>query len=196
MYFSKILTVSLLLIAAIFATILISGCTQNNPAFCAQNSNCNSKIGSERNQCFRDLAREQKDSNLCECAGELKGVCYRYIAIFITKDATLCDKIPNWSIGASKEECKDSVSFALIPETKEECIAQGGVWDKIGMRPIESCNIPTSDGGEICTSSYQCEGKCIGEDATSTSGKCSEWKIIVGCNAFVENGHTDVICAE
>lgn len=173
--------------------------TSYPPQFGCEKTNmndCNSKVGSERNKCFRDLAIEKKDSTLCENTGELKGVCYRYIAIFITKDVALCNKIPDGSIGASKEECVKSVSFQLIPATKEDCIKQGGLWNKIGIRPTESCNIPTSDAGKICIDSSQCESSCIGENKDSSSGKCSEWKIVVGCYAFVEDGKADVICAD
>lgn len=169
------------------------------PQFGCEKTNmddCNSKAGSERNKCFRDLAIEKKDSSLCENAGELKGVCYRHIAIFITKDATLCDKIPDGSIGASKEECARSVSFQLIPATKEDCIKQGGLWGQIGIKPTASCNTPTSDAGKICTDSNQCGGSCIGENKDSSSGKCSEWKIVVGCRTFIEDGKANTICAD
>ena len=157
---------------------------------------CEQKVRNERNQCFRDLAITRKDSSLCENAGELKGVCLRYIAIFIKKDLNLCEKIPSGSLGASKEECRKTILFQL-PETREACREQGGAWGRIGARPVEQCNLRTSDSGKACTDSSQCESACIGESISSTVGKCSEWRITVGCRAILQNGRVPgILCAD
>ncbi len=154
--------------------------------------------------------------------------------------------------------CVQEGTNGIIPKTEGECIKQGGVWEKIGMRNIEQCNLPTSDAGKACNDSDQCEGTCIAENVqyvskcsdttlstdggkecdsdtdcegtcynfkcsmdkytsdggkecsednecegwcsrfypVETTGKCSEWKILVGCYSYVEDGKANTICAD
>lgn len=42
-----------------------------------------------------------------------------------------------------------------------ECVAAGGTWGPHGMMGHESCDRPTRDAGQRCTSDADCEGPCI-----------------------------------
>ena len=69
-------------------------------------------------------------------------------------------------------------------------------------------NLPTSDAGKECSSSEECEGSCIaelsGEDwekaiegAVYIKGNCTSRRIIVGCQAFVEDGKVNgILCID
>lgn len=116
-----------------------------------QIADCERKTGSERNQCFRDLAIERKDENLCEKINpeEVKNCIYSI----------------RWDTKLSK-----------IPKTKSGCLAQNGSWGSRGLwNPTERCNPRTSDGKKSCTDYTQCEGSCIAEAVSSTLGMCSEY---------------------
>ena len=79
---------------------------------------------------------------------------------------------------------------------KQECESKGGVWATIGLDQIPQCNLPTSDGGKICTDSNQCESVCIGEDESSINGKCADFQIVVGCHARIEHGQAQMLCVD
>jgi hypothetical protein len=93
-----------------------------------------------------------------------------------------------------------------IPKDKETCLAMGGRWGRIGLAPREECNLPTGDGGKVCTDTHECEGMCLAELSPAerdqivknkvplaTQGKCTSWKIVVGCIARIENGKVGTI---
>lgn len=71
---------------------------------------------------------------------------------------------------------------------KDDCLKRNGMWVKQGLSGEKNCNLPASDAGKICTSSDQCQGRCIGESVAVTSGKCSDYQKVFGCHPFVENG--------
>lgn len=95
-----------------------------------------------------------------------------------------------------------------IPKDEISCASASGVWKKIGIRPKEECNLPTTDGGKICSGSNQCEGICLADISTEqiragikgkpfkTTGKCSDWVTVVGCKAYVEDGWASVVCMD
>lgn len=96
-----------------------------------------------------------------------------------------------------------------FPADKESCEALGGKWGRIGAYPEEECNLPTSDAGKECSGYDECEGSCLAdlsEDEQSkvaqgivvyTKGKCSAWKITVGCLTLVEEGKVSgIICID
>ncbi len=96
-----------------------------------------------------------------------------------------------------------------IPQNEADCIEAGGRWGNIGLATYESCNLPTSDGGKICSDRSECESECIAEltseqkemvqndDYIETTGKCYEYQTVVGCRAFVEDGKvTYIICID
>lgn len=95
-----------------------------------------------------------------------------------------------------------------VPKDKESCLAKGGVWKKLGPRPIEECNLPTKDAGKICSNGSECESICQAEISREqlqkgmrgqmfkTKGKCSSWVKILGCRGYVNHGWATVICAD
>ncbi len=78
----------------------------------------------------------------------------------------------------------------VTPQTVEDCTAMSGTWGKIGTRSYEQCNIHTTDAGKRCSDSDDCQGMCVNNDPLSVQGKCSDLRIVVGCQSFVENGKT------
>jgi len=94
------------------------------------------------------------------------------------------------------------------PSDRESCEALGGQWGRLGLAPEEECNLPTSDAGKVCSDWDDCEGACIAELSQDdldnapevvvyTEGKCSAWRIIVGCHAFVEDGRVHgILCVD
>ena len=91
----------------------------------------------------------------------------------------------------------DKTKLPPLPETKEACLAQGGKWGRLGISEFEKCNLKTSDAGKICNDSSQCEGSCLGNSTYSKSGKCSDWRITVGCYYFIYDGKVDgMLCAD
>ncbi len=101
-------------------------------------------------------------------------------------------------------------SVVAIPKDKATCEAQGGRWGRIGLSPVESCNLPTSDAGTVCSDSSECESLCIadlsqadrdrlmrGKVTIETTGKCAPWRIVVGCIPRVEEGKvTGLLCID
>jgi len=96
-----------------------------------------------------------------------------------------------------------------LPKTKEDCILQGGVWKKLGPDPFESCNIKAADRGTICTDNSECEGWCqadltkdelrkgmSGKLRSKGRGRCSVWRVELGCFANLKNGQISVLCID
>jgi hypothetical protein len=95
-----------------------------------------------------------------------------------------------------------------VPKDKVSCEGKGGVWKKIGIRPAEECNLPTTDAGKVCSGSNECEGVCIAELSNDdlrrgmkgalikTTGKCSSVIKVVGCKGYVYRGWASVVCAD
>ena len=75
-----------------------------------------------------------------------------------------------------------------IPDNQQECESLGGKWGRPGIALNESCNLPTSDGGKWCTDMRQCEGACLAENEDSIFGKCTSWKMTVGCVNEMNDG--------
>ncbi|MCX6745658.1 MAG: hypothetical protein NTX00_01410 [Candidatus Parcubacteria bacterium] len=92
-----------------------------------------------------------------------------------------------------------------MPADKKTCEALGGNWGKIGLSPIEQCNLPTKDAEKKCTDSSDCQGSCIAEKSGvdwekdfrgNIIGKCTAWKITLGCQDFVNDGKVRIICVD
>lgn len=97
-----------------------------------------------------------------------------------------------------------------IPQDQATCLAQGGKWGRIGLAPKEQCNLPAPDAGQVCNDSSECTGLCLADLSAEekerltrqrtpipTSGKCSNWVIVVGCIAVVENGQVrGIVCRD
>ncbi len=66
----------------------------------------------------------------------------------------------------------------------------------------------TSDGGKECSGPEECEGDCIAELSQEdqekanqgvlyTKGKCTSWKVTVGCQALVREGKVQgILCVD
>jgi len=99
-----------------------------------------------------------------------------------------------------------AITVALAPRFL--CEAKGGWWGSLGLSPVPQCNLPTSDAGKECSDSGECEGACIvelssddvarvkGGEIIHAKGRCSAWRIIVGCYAFVEDGVVVLMCID
>lgn len=93
------------------------------------------------------------------------------------------------------------IAAPLVPRLY--CEARGGHWNV-----FRQCIPPTSDGGKACSSSSECEGSCITElspedlarvkngETVHAMGKCSAFKVVVGCLPLVENGTVRIICVD
>ena len=92
---------------------------------------------------------------------------------------------------ATKTECENAViarNTYIFPKTETDCIAQGGVWNKNDFSPRYWCVLKTTDSGKTCSDSNQCEGFCLADNETATSGKCSELIAPTGCFSPMKNG--------
>lgn len=146
----------ILKIISVIVVILLTGAIGYFVLVNKRVADCERKTGSKRNQCFRDLAIERKDENLCTKINP--------------EEVKNCISTIQWDIKLSK-----------VPKTKSECLAQKGRWGRSGpWNPTERCNPRTSDGRKTCTDYTQCEGSCIAETASSTLGKCSEYLLQKG----------------
>ena len=95
-----------------------------------------------------------------------------------------------------------------IPKDRVSCEAAGGRWGRIGISPREACNLPASDGGADCSDGSECEGACLAEltpqqmeslrkgGSVEAAGKCTPWRITVGCQARVEDGKARMLCVD
>jgi hypothetical protein len=95
-----------------------------------------------------------------------------------------------------------------LPKTKEACEDTGGIWNKLGPDPFETCNRKTIDRGNICYDNKECEGQCqanLTKEELSQgmrgktfrkNGQCSVYVVELGCRGLVENGIVKVLCMD
>lgn len=98
------------------------------------------------------------------------------------------------------------------------CIERGGKWVILGSMGEPDCISPTTDGGNKCANSFQCQSICIarGQNVQSLPpelpfpdlvtpdpatkeilyGTCSEWTVNFGCVTQVEDGRIVVACRD
>ncbi len=76
-----------------------------------------------------------------------------------------------------------------------ECEACRGVWGRHGITQREGCICRTSDAGKECRDGADCEGRCVFERFEEVApglgvpvGRCSELRILFGCNAIIGDG--------
>jgi hypothetical protein len=79
--------------------------------------------------------------------------------------------------------------------SKEECLALGGTWGPQGMLQLDMCDLPTTDAGQPCNDSSQCEGMCLAGD-TPEVGACSPTTLNFGCFPIMEGGQQLTICVD
>ena len=105
------------------------------------------------------------------------------------------------------------------PQSPEECEQLGGRWEVLGFSG-PGCNLPSSDGGKVCSAHGDCESLCLADDSVmkdspdggkvpdhfridqinaqgeALEGVCSMWKSDFGCHAVIEKGKIVVICID
>jgi len=111
-------------------------------------------------------------------------------------------------------------TFLPLPTPDPTCIAQGGRWESLGFKGY-GCNMPTTDGGNFCTSSNMCEGACLADNLDElyrdggwglllpdtkrinelnargeVVGTCSSWHTNFGCHIFVQQGQYVEMCLD
>lgn len=87
------------------------------------------------------------------------------------------------------------------PQNQADCERLGGKWGKIGIFPKKICNLPTKDANKVCNDFSECEGTCMAELSKdqiektwrsrvtiNASGKCTPWRLTVGCYPRVHDG--------
>ncbi|PIY69134.1 hypothetical protein COY90_02225 [Candidatus Roizmanbacteria bacterium CG_4_10_14_0_8_um_filter_39_9] len=133
------------------------------------------------------LLRGNEDTWLCE-----KGEWVKHGNPSFPKPLVLCD----------------GKGVQALPHNKDDCLKMGGVWEKQGPEPFETCDIKTKDGGRGCSDISQCEGTCmvkLSDDEFSggmrgktfkKNGACSLWRVTLGCFGMVKQGKMSVICVD
>jgi hypothetical protein len=106
------------------------------------------------------------------------------------------------------------------PDTYAACLKDGGRWEVLGFSG-PGCNLPTTDGGQPCKDSRECESACLADpnevkvedefgqlipDAErlvelnalegDRVGACSPWRDNFGCQVWVERGRFVEICVD
>ena len=126
------------------------------------------------------------------------------------EDSWICDKevwIKHGSPSYPQPEnpCGKKIK---LPKNIGDCLKAGGVWKKLGPDPFETCNIKTTDRGNICHDSSECQGMCqvdLTKEELSQGmrgklftdkkrGVCSVWVVELGCRGIMKEGKAQVIC--
>lgn len=84
-----------------------------------------------------------------------------------------------------------SDNFDLI---EEECRKIGGDYGRHGIAQNLYCNPPTSDGGNICNKSDDCDGLCILSD--DGKGYCQKYKHKFGCFSALQTDGVIAMCVD
>jgi hypothetical protein len=118
--------------------------------------------------------------------------CIASAALALTACATSTEHVPFERILAGKD----------FPQaaSEAECVSRRGTWQDVseavaaGPGTAYACIIPTTDGGQACASSSECQGLCelaterpvrIGDRA---EGRCMATYFYGGCRAYVHRG--------
>ncbi|MEK6941069.1 MAG: hypothetical protein AABW49_04180 [Nanoarchaeota archaeon] len=78
--------------------------------------------------------------------------------------------------------------------TEEECRKIGGDYGRHGIAQNLYCNPPTSDGGNICNKSDECEGLCMLSD--DGKGYCQKYKYQFGCFSALQTDGVIALCVD
>lgn len=60
-----------------------------------------------------------------------------------------------------------AVEYVADAVDPEQCAAEGGHVETLGMAEIATCVTPYADGGKRCNSSSECVGRCFAFDSTA-----------------------------
>ncbi len=64
---------------------------------------------------------------------------------------------------------------------RAECEAAGGEWSAHGLAGVESCDRPTRDAGQRCTSDADCEGPCLETGTEPLTGTTPVGVVVPSC---------------
>jgi hypothetical protein len=107
----------------------------------------------------------------------------------------------------SFERIIEGKSFMRV-SSEPDCVAAGGVWRDISEQiaaqdSLFTCILPTTDGGNACSSSSECQSLCElapGQDVEigqSASGQCMATYFHGGCRSYVHRGRfATAFCSE
>jgi hypothetical protein len=82
-----------------------------------------------------------------------------------------------------------------LPTNEQDCLKQGGTWGPQGRAQQNMCDLPTTDAGQPCTDSSQCEGACLGGE-TPSIGTCSPRRLNFGCYTVMKDGVQLGLCVD
>jgi hypothetical protein len=79
------------------------------------------------------------------------------------------------------------LNFLMPSRAPVSCLLQKSTWE-YGV-----CRYQTSDAGQVCHRSLDCQAMCITEESfplgmENVQGVCYEWTTAIGCLTFVEYG--------
>ncbi len=142
---------------------------------------------------------------------KFSAVCFGLFAYFLIGCASTSpvngnensnDKATTEGEGKSLEEMREQ-AWAEIDQ--DACKAKGGDVRAEGMMGMPRCVTPYSDAGDICSSTSDCGGKCLGDDnvtdynarAGEMKGVCAANDSPFGCYAEIIDGTaTGFLCVD
>lgn len=85
------------------------------------------------------------------------------------------------------------MDWCFIEKDKAACLGEGGSWERMGFLQKSGCIRTSRDAGKSCTSSSQCEFRCLAASFPNSAndpvvGVCATTDSNFGCRAFIENG--------
>ena len=86
-----------------------------------------------------------------------------------------------------------TTSPITIPDNETDCLEMGGTWGPQGRAQTDMCDLPTTDAGQACSDSSQCQGMCL---ASASVGTCSPRTINFGCFDIMMDGVQMGICID
>jgi len=101
-------------------------------------------------------------------------------------------------VGCAPEIALQDGVKRLSAQERRECVAQGGRVERI-LIGAEGCVRPTTDGGNPCTDSSQCQGRCDAPFAAkadvAVTGTCAKEIGRMGClNVVIEGKASGEAC--
>ena len=102
------------------------------------------------------------------------------------------------------------IGFLIVGGSIESaiCFFKGGKWFQSVHEGYPFCNLRYSDGGNSCSDSEQCEGRCLAPPDASTppdalgtftnppkSGECEKYHTTFGCYWELKGGEAEENCA-
>jgi hypothetical protein len=82
-----------------------------------------------------------------------------------------------------------------LPTNEQDCLKQGGTWGPQGRAQQNMCDLPTTDAGQPCIDSSQCEGTCLAGEMPSI-GTCSPRRVNFGCYTVMKDGMQIGLCVD